>query len=233
MLREVTINRWKTYFYMILEKGSKKMMKKILFGTSNISKLNRIRAVVKGIPVEILGINDLNIDIDIEEDGTSIQENAIKKAKAYFNKSNIPTFSIDCGLFIDKFSEDKQPGLFVRRINGKRATDDEMLDYYKKELAKVGGRSEGKWISSIAFVLDNNKVRTYELIEKKIFTSKESLTREEGWPLSSLAIDPTFNKYVSEITKQEREKLQEESDKKIYDIFKMITDEINNIGTIA
>jgi len=209
------------------------MKKKILFGTGNISKLNRIRAIVKNLPLEILSINDLNIDIDIEEDGTSVEENAIKKAKAYFSESNIPAFSIDSGLFIDKFSEDKQPGLFVRRINGKRASDDEMLDYYKKELEKVGGTSEGKWVSSIVFVLNEDMVRTYELIEERIFTSKESLTREEGWPLSSLAIDPTLNKYVSEITEQEREKLQEESDEKIYNIFKKITCEINNIGTIA
>ncbi|MFW6271038.1 MAG: non-canonical purine NTP pyrophosphatase, partial [Bacillota bacterium] len=173
-------------------------MKQIFFGTGNISKLKRIRTVISDLPLEILGPDDLNIKMNVVEDGKNVRENALKKAKAYYAKSNIPAFAIDSGLYLDKFPEEKQPGIFVRRINGKRATDKEMREYYKKELEKVGGISKGKWISAFTFVLDESNSKTYELEENRIFTSKMSSVVEKGLPLSSLAIDPDLNKYVAE-----------------------------------
>lgn len=200
--------------------------RKILFGTSNPSKVDRIRSIVRDLPIEIVDLKDLNINIHVEEDGRDVHENAYKKAIAYYNESKIPTFSIDSGLYIEKFPEEKQPGLFVRRINGKRATDDEMLEYYSRELEKVGGESEGKWVSSITFVIDENNIKKHETVEKRYFTAKASSKRKEGWPLSSLEFDPTFKKYVSEITESERQALREKTDKKLYNIFKSIIDEI-------
>lgn len=84
-----------------------------------------------------------------------------------------------------------------------------MLAYYKQEIENIGGESEGKWISALAFVLDEENIKTYQIIEKRIFTSRELSKRKEGWPLSYLAIDPDFNKYVSEITAEERQKAQQ------------------------
>ncbi|MDI3546831.1 MAG: hypothetical protein PWR10_483 [Halanaerobiales bacterium] len=198
--------------------------KKILFGTSNIAKLERIRAIVKDLPLEIMGSNDLNINIEVTENGCDVHENALLKARTYYDLSKIPTFAIDSGLYIEKFPEEKQPGLFVRRINGKSATDEEMLEYYTAELKKVGGESRGYWISSITFIFNKEKAISYELIEERFFTAKRSPVMKKGWPLSSLAIEPTFNKYVSEITKEERAKLQEKTDREIYNIFAEIID---------
>ena len=57
----------------------------------------------------------------------------------------------DCNL---KFPEEKQPGVLVRRIYGidRDATDEEVLDYYARELDKVGGESSGIWRGSIVVV---------------------------------------------------------------------------------
>jgi len=103
--------------------------KKLLFGTTNLAKLERLRAITTTLPLDILSLSDLNIDLEIEENEQTLKENAVKKAKAYFRASKIPTFSMDSGLYIDKFPKIKQPSVFVRRIDGKRASDEEMLNY--------------------------------------------------------------------------------------------------------
>ena len=155
------------------------MKKKLLFGTTNLAKFERLRAIVTTLPMEILSLSDLNINLEIEENEQTLKENAVKKAKAYFRASKIPTFSIDSGLYVDKFPGNKQPGVFVRRINGKRASDEEMLNYYIDELNKVGGESKGRWVNSVALIISDNKIFTRNFIEETYFTSKKSPIENE------------------------------------------------------
>ena len=127
---------------------------------------------------------------------------------------------MDSGLYIDKFSKTKQPGVFVRRINRKRTSDEEMLNYYIDELNKVGGESKGKWVNSVALIISDNKVFTRNCIEETYFTSKKSPMEKKDQPLSSIQIDFTYNKYKSEITPEERIKLQNKLDKALFGFFK-------------
>ena len=77
----------------------------------------------------------LDININVIEDGKTPEENAIKKAKQYYDVAKIPTIAEDSGLYIDKFSEEEQPGLFVKRVNGVEGlSDEEILNYYINKL---------------------------------------------------------------------------------------------------
>ena len=51
-------------------------------------------------------------------------------------------------MYIEGIPEDKQPGVFVRRINGKRLNDEEMIDYYTNLVKTYGkdGKLNTKWI---------------------------------------------------------------------------------------
>lgn len=202
-------------------------MYKFLFGTHNPSKIERMKAIVKNLPIEIVGLKDFCIMEEAIEDGNNVVENAVKKAAFYFRKTNIPTFSMDTGLYIDKFSDENQPGLFVRRLHGKKATDEELLNYYIRKLKKVGGESKGKWISAIAFVWDGDHVAHYELVEERYFVAEPSPIIKKGMPLSSLAIDPMINKYISEITEGERGQLQVRADQKLYQFFEDMLERIS------
>lgn len=80
--------------------------------------------------------------LDINEDGKTAEENAIKKAKEYYAKTNIATIAEDSGLWVEKFSEEEQPGLFVKRVNGREdLSDEEILNYYIDKLENIGGES--------------------------------------------------------------------------------------------
>ena len=56
-------------------------MKKIILASNNLKKIKEIKEILKGLPYEVYSLKDMNIDIEVEEDGLTFEENAKKKAK--------------------------------------------------------------------------------------------------------------------------------------------------------
>jgi len=189
--------------------------KEILFATTNTHKRERFQAYYEPLGLKVLDLKDLRVEVDIVEDGITPEENAVKKALGYYKEVKIPTFAVDYGLYIERFPQEKQPGLFVRRIYGddREATDEEMLDYYTSELVKVGGESLGKWISSIALVLEPNDIRTENFSRRTLFTAQRSLRVTPGEPLNSIQIDPNSGRYFTDLSRDEWLKLQQERER--------------------
>lgn len=205
-------------------------MKKILFATTNQHKRDRFIGYYQPLGIKVVSIKDLGIDLEVEEDGKTPKENAIKKALTYYKETGMPTFAVDYGLYIEKFPPNKQPGLFVRRIYGdsREATDEEMLDYYIQELNKVGGKSKGKWISAIALVLKKGRVHTQEFSRETLFVSKRSSRITPGEPLNSIQIDPLTGKYFTDLAQEEWLELQEKREIGYIEFMKRYLGEINS-----
>lgn len=62
------------------------MKKQILYGTTNQSKIDKLKVALTGYPVEILSLLDLNIVLKVDEIGNSTEENSLLKAKTYLKK---------------------------------------------------------------------------------------------------------------------------------------------------
>ena len=108
---------------------------RLLYATGNENKYGLMKRRLKELEyVEVIMPKHINIKIDINEDGKTAEENAIKKAKAYYNATKLPVIAEDSGLWVEKFSEEDQPGLFVKRINGKEDLSDEEIRIMIKEL---------------------------------------------------------------------------------------------------
>ncbi|MBN2006606.1 MAG: hypothetical protein JXA21_24855 [Anaerolineae bacterium] len=179
--------------------------KQVLFGTTNSAKIRHVRAYLEALPVEVLSPGDLNIDIVVEEDGRTPEENAEKKARAYYAAAKMPTFAIDAGLRIEKFPEESQPGVYVRRISGgPGASDAALLDYYRKSLDEVGGTSPAVWYIAVSFVASADRVGTQHFTLQAVMTSQPSHIVHRDAPLSSLMLDPATGRYYSEMAYRER-----------------------------
>ena len=91
---------------------------KLLFATGNQFKKELMIERLKELKeIEVVIPKDLGVSIDVVEDGITPEENACKKAKAYHDVLKMPTIAEDSGLYVDKFSDEEQPGLFVKRLN--------------------------------------------------------------------------------------------------------------------
>lgn len=179
-------------------------MKEIIYGTSNPAKVAQVRDVLEPIGYTVRSLADFNSQVTVEEDGKTAEENALKKAAAYAKELDKPVLSMDVALYFNNLPDDKQPGLHVRRISGKtRPSDQEMLDAYAALAASMGDRIKGYWRYAFALAWPDGKKVSFTHDTPRIFVSKPSEKIVEGFPLESLQIDPTSNKYISEMEKEE------------------------------
>jgi 8-oxo-dGTP diphosphatase len=171
--------------------------------------------------VNIIGMNELqDIDHNINEEGKEPLENARIKALHYYKQINQPVFSIDSGLFFENIDYKDQPGTHVRRINGIKLTDDEMIEYYSKLADKYGGEIVGYYKNAICIIInkeimiekDDGKINT----EHFILTSTPHQKRVEGWPLDSLSKEIKSGKYYYDTDKIWNNNCVEEEYEKIF-----------------
>src|SRR5574344_1308504 len=73
----------------------------IVVATTNDSKMKEYRELIKGLPITLYSIKDLNLNIEVEENGTTYKENALIKAKALQKFTNLPILSDDSGIEIN------------------------------------------------------------------------------------------------------------------------------------
>lgn len=90
-------------------------MKKIVFATKNQGKLKEIREIL-GKKYQVVSMEEAGIDIDVEENGTTFEENAIKKAEAVMKICNEIVLADDSGLEVDYLN--KEPGIYSARYMG-------------------------------------------------------------------------------------------------------------------
>lgn len=178
---------------------------KVLFATTNPAKVRRYKDALEEKGIELITLKDLDFKLKIEENGKDAIENAYIKAKAYYDMAKIPTIGMDNSLFIEELPEEKQPGTYVRRVNGKELNDDEMIEYYTSLAKEYGGKLTAKWIFGMA-ICDNNGVKNYSWTKDHFyFVDKPSKVRNPGYPLESISVIPEFNKYAVELNEEEKE----------------------------
>lgn len=187
-------------------------MKRVLFATENESKVKRFKDGLLKNGIEIITINDLDQKIEIEENGKDAIENAIIKAKSYADICNCSVFAMDDNLYIDNIPLEKQPGMFVRRVNGKRLDDNEMIEYYSNLANEYGenGKLTCRWVYGIA-VINDGVVSTYTWSKEDFYiVSVPSRKINPGYPLNSISVNKKLNKYFTDITEEDKLKLEED-----------------------
>ena len=98
---------------------------KVLFATTNPAKIRKYADELRKRNIEVITIKDLDINLNVEENGKNAIENAYIKSKAYYDVTGITTIGMDNNLFIEDLPEEKQPGTHVRRVNGKTLSEEE------------------------------------------------------------------------------------------------------------
>lgn len=183
---------------------------KILFATTNPAKVKKYGEELSKRNIELLTLKDLDLNLHVDESGKNAIENACIKAKTYYEAAGITTIGMDNNLFIEELPEEKQPGTHVRRINGKELNDDEMIEYYTSLVRENGGKLTAKWVYGMA-IYNGNEIKTHTWSKEHFyFIDKPSEKRNPGYPLDSISIIPEFNKYLVELTEEEKRSYKEQ-----------------------
>lgn len=199
-------------------------MQQILFATGNPTKAKRFSEGLLKKKIEVLTLKDLNVDIEVEEDGKNAIENALIKARACAQKVDVPVMAMDDTLYLENVPEEQQPGMYVRRVNGKRLSDEEMIEHYTQLVKQYGvnGKLTCRWVYGMAVICDG-KENTYTWSKEDFYMVEQPSDKlNPGYPLNSISINKKINKYFTEMTEEDKIKIQEDESDVVEFIFNSI-----------
>ena len=185
---------------------------KLLFATGNETKAKRFSKGLLEKGIEVITLKDIDIELEVEENGKNAIENALIKARAYSKVTDLPVLAMDDNLYLENVPEDKQPGMYVRRVNGKRLTDDEMISHYTTLVKDYGtnGKLTSRWVYGIA-IIDNGKEYTYYWSKEDFYmVDTPSDKINPGYPLNSISVNKKLNKYFTDITEDDKKNIEED-----------------------
>lgn len=184
---------------------------KLLYGTWNEGKLLAMKRALISLPVEIIGLKDLDCKVSMaEESGTTPLENARLKAKTYYDVFRMPVFSCDTGLYLEGLQPEYQPGIYVRRPLGYPMTDQEMMEYYSG-LAKKFGPIRARYRNAVCFYRDEEHI--YESEEENLSGEVFLLAAEPhpdyqpGFPLDRYSVQISSGKYYYDLPGEAQDKV--------------------------
>lgn len=114
---------------------------KLLIATANPGKVAEFRKLLAGLPIRVIGPEDLTQDVpDCIEQGSSFCENARIKARHWFNHSGLASLADDSGLAVEAL--EGAPGIYSARFAGDGATDknnlEHLLDAFTELISQKG-----------------------------------------------------------------------------------------------
>lgn len=178
--------------------------KKIIFATTNEGKMNEIRMIMADLNVELLSLKDLDIQTQIEENGTTFEENAIIKAKTISEITGEMVMADDSGLEVDYM--DKAPGVYSARYLGEDTPysikNQTILDNLKD--AKDEERS-ARFVCAIAAAFPDGKVITSIATIEGLIATEERGTN--GFGYDPLLYVPEYDMTTGEMTPELKNKI--------------------------
>lgn len=172
---------------------------KLAIATNNQHKLQEIRAILGDSFEELLSLKDLGIDVDVEETGTTLEENALIKARAIFALSGIATLADDTGLMVDALNG--APGVYSARYAGEEHNDAKNRALLLKNLNGVKDRS-AHFATVIALCYPDGKTLTASgCVNGEILLSERGT---EGFGYDSLFFSTELGKTFAEATQAEK-----------------------------
>jgi 8-oxo-dGTP diphosphatase len=180
----------------------------ILLATHNPNKVKRFQNNLKLKNIKIVSTQDLKLNtIEVQENGKDEYENSKIKAKAYFQKYNIPSLAIDTGFYIEGLTDDKQPGKHVQRIAGVLETDSDetrfkkMTNFYMQIAKNQGGIAKAQF-KDVFCLFDGSDFKFQEAFREAVLTDK-IFQKDVHFPIASIYKVSAFNKYYHQLSEAE------------------------------
>jgi XTP/dITP diphosphohydrolase len=157
---------------------------KILIATTNQGKIEEIRNLVKELPAAFLSLSEVPEVPEVVEDGTTFEENALKKARAIAQATGMATLADDSGLCVEAL--DGRPGVHSARYAGENASDE---DKYRRILEEMQDVPDSQRLARFECVLALVAPDGEELLFRGVC---EGLITREPRGSAGFGYDPIF-----------------------------------------
>lgn len=166
-------------------------MKQVIIATKNKGKAKDFEAIFNPFGFEVLTLHDVADDMDVEETGTTFEENAILKAEALAERLQTFVIADDSGLAIDALKG--APGVYSARYAGEAKSDEANMEKVLNEMVEVeDNQRTARFCCAIALAGPNMETKT-------AFGTCEGMIAHEKKGTNGFGYDPIF--YVPELGK--------------------------------
>ena len=137
---------------------------KIVLATHNLDKCAEMKEIMGEMPIELLTLNKFSEIGEIIEDGHTLEENALIKARTVHKMTNLAAMADDTGLEVDALSG--QPGIYSARYAGSNCSYSDNINKLLQEMENIPREKRtARFRTSIAYVDDNMELTTDGLVE--------------------------------------------------------------------
>ena len=186
-------------------------MKKVFLATNNQGKIERFKNLVAQVDpsIQILTPKDLNIEpLDTEETGTTLQENAELKARAYFGKVDMPILANDTGFWVKGEGLVDTPkrtalGETDEHTLTKEEIAERLLSFWKGIATKNGGQVDAAWVESFVVINPDRTLKVADSRREVVLTDQEFGKAHIQMPVRALYYSKATNKPAIQHTEEE------------------------------
>ena len=177
-------------------------MKSIILESNNKDKVKEVKEILKGY--DIISMKEAGIDVDIEENGTTFEENALIKARAIMKLTGQITMADDSGLEIDYLN--KAPGVYSARFMGHDTSYDIKNKALIQKLEGVKGSDRsGRFVCAIAVCFPDGR----EIVKRGTMEGliAEEIKGDNGFGYDPIVYLPEYGRTSGELAPEEKNKI--------------------------
>ena len=176
------------------------MTKKLLIATHNAGKLAELRDLLRGVPYILVSLTDVGIELDVDETGQTLEENAALKAITYAQLAGLLTLADDSGIEVDAL--DGAPGVHSARYAGPNATDADRIAKLLQNIAPHPQPWSARFRCVIAIATPNGEVKLHGGACQGVIISQPR--GDNGFGYDPIFFMPEQNRTMAELSDTEK-----------------------------
>lgn len=176
-------------------------MRDLLLATTNRHKVEEFRTIFADLPYRLLTLTDVALDMEVEETGTTFQQNADLKALAYASASGMLTLADDSGIEIDALGG--EPGVYSARFLGVHTPYEERFRYILQQLQGLPKEQRRACFRCVITIAEPSGVyQSVEGDEEGLISNEPRGT--QGFGYDPIFLVPAFGKTHAELSSDEK-----------------------------
>ena len=175
---------------------------KVVLASKNKHKLVEISKITEKFNIELVLQSELGVDIDVEETGTTFEENSLLKAEAVMRATGLPALADDSGIAVDALGG--EPGIYSARYGFDDSLDDwgRLLLLLKNTEHVPDGQRQAQFVCVISFVTpDGQVIQARGEIHGELLREARG---ENGFGYDPIFYYPPYGKSTAEMTPEEK-----------------------------
>ena len=179
------------------------MSMKLVIATHNEDKLKEIQTYLESFSFNAISLNKFPQIGEIVEDGQTLLDNALIKAREVFDKTGLPTISDDTGLEVDALNG--KPGVFSARYAGEECTYLDNVKKLLKNMKKIPIPNRTAQFKTVMVFKDKNQELIVEGVVKGLISRE--LKGDQGFGYDPIFFVPDLGKTFGELSAIEKNKI--------------------------